>query len=45
MRVLKVHMTSSTDIGLPSCHFASGLRLKETQDLSSGTIMLSAMRP
>ena len=38
-------MTSSTVIGLPSCQRACGLRLKATQDRSSGHSIVSAISP
>src|SRR6185312_3086294 len=43
--VSKLQITSSTVIGVPSCHFACGLSVKATEVRSSGHSIVSAIRP
>ena len=43
--MLNVHITSSAVIFFPSCHSASSLITKETQDLSSGHSIDFAINP
>ena len=43
--VSKVQITSSTVIGVPSCHLAWGRSVKATEVRSSGHSIVSAIRP
>ncbi len=43
--VSKVQITSSTVIGVPSCHLACGRSVKATEVRSSGHSIVSAIRP
>ena len=45
MRMLNVHITSSTEIFFPSCHLALSLNLNATHERSSGHSIDSAISP